>query len=108
MNKFHVICILFIIPFNAKSECSPDTVQFYLDKGFNQEQITQLCSTAQTTPTYQPYQKPVVIYQEGAVHGKSAEENKAINKLQGGMAARSIEITDSHLNYIRSVCFQSR
>lgn len=101
------IIILFVfIQNNALSACDPDTVQFYLDKGFNQDQITQLCSPATNTPTYEPFQKPVVIYQEGAVKGKSGEESKAINILTSSLAARSIEVTDQSINFITPVCIR--
>lgn len=90
------------------ADCTPDTVQFYLDKGFNQAQITQLCSSSSSeAPVYQPYQKPTIIYQEGGSHGgSSAEENKAISQIKGGLAARSIEVTPERINYIRQVCIK--
>ena len=86
--------------------CDPDTVQFYLDKGFSQEQITKLCSGATgTVPKYEPYQKPVVIYQEGGIQaGATAEERKAISELKGSIAGRSVDVTEDSVNYIRAVC----
>ena len=106
-NIFIYIPLLFCSPM-AIAECDTDTVQFYIDKGFNQDQITQLCSATQSsTPAYQPYQKPLVIYQEGTRQGKTAEESRAINVIQGGVAARSIEINDTTINYIRNVCFRA-
>lgn len=105
-----ILCMLLCSPYAAFSKCAPETIQFYLDKGFNQEQITELCSSSTSTPqTYEPFQKPVVIYREGSQGkpGITAEERKAINVVQISLAARSIEVTDSHINYIRPVCLRA-
>lgn len=110
MNIFLIRCSHFAILFlllhkPAFSACDPDTVQFYLDKGFSHEQITALCAESNnTTPQYQPYQKPVVIYQEGGQVGSNTEEKRALTKLKNSLAARSIEITDTSINFIAPVC----
>jgi hypothetical protein len=90
--------------------CDPDTVKFYLDKGFTPDQVTELCSQGgeeSSAPSYQPYQKPVVIYQQGVVPGMSADESKAIQDLKDSMNARSIDVTDEKINYIRPVCLRA-
>lgn len=88
--------------------CTPDTINFYLDKGFTQEQITKLCAgSSESAPTYQPYQKPVVIYQEGHVNGNTAEERKAISELRGSIDGRSVDVTKTHINFIRKVCIRA-
>lgn len=106
MRIFILIVALVAYPYASWGACDPETVQFYLDKGFTQEQITKLCSESSTSkPTYEPYQKPVVIYQEGGYKpGISAEERKAIQELKGGIDGRSIDVTDTSINYIRRVC----
>lgn len=108
-THFSSITILFFIVHKAAfSACDPDTVQFYLDKGFTQEQITALCvESNNATPEYQPYQKPVVIYQEGGQIGGvggNTEETRALAKLKNSLAARSIEITNTKINFIAPVC----
>lgn len=106
-----LLLILLSLPAASLAECTKETIQFYLDKGFNQEQVTELCtaSTSESSEaaSYEPYQKPVVIIQEGGTSdetGLSADEKKAINALRGGINARSVEITPEAINYIRKVC----
>ena len=105
--RIYILSILLLsIPYISWGACDPETVQFYLDKGFTQEQITKLCSqSSNNAPQYEPYQKPVVIYQEGGYKpGVSAEERKAIQELKGSISGRSVDITDDHISYIRNVC----
>ena len=101
----YLFLVFLLIPLNSYSACTPETIQFYLDKGFTHEQVTKLCAESSTAaPTYQPYQKPVVIYQEGGGSGNSVEERRAVNELRGGLDVRSVDITDDQINYIRNVC----
>ncbi len=103
MQRF--ILILLLLPTTSFAECSQETIQYYLDKGFNQEQITKLCTTTTNeAESYQPYEKPVVIVQEGYATGIDADESRAINALRGGIDARSVEITPENVNYIKKVC----
>ena len=98
---------LLLLPQSIWGACDPATIEFYLEKGFTQEQITKLCSHSANnkTPQYQPYQKPVVIYQEGGHKpGVSAEERKAIQELKGSIAGRSVDVSDTSISYIRPVC----
>ncbi len=109
-NPFYPLTILFLTT-SAWAECTPETVEFYLDKGFTQEQITQLCSQSSSeASSYQPYQKPIVIMQEGASpssRGLTIEERRAVNELKGGINGRSIEVTDTHINFIQKVCIRA-
>lgn len=110
MARNYLIYIsLIFIPFTAWGACDPETVQFYLEKGFTQEQITKLCSnSSNNTPKYEPFQKPVVIYQEGGSRpGLSAEERKAVKELRGSIAGRAVDVTDDSISYIRPVCLQA-
>ena len=103
------ITILLSLTASISFACDPDTVEFYLEKGFSQEQITKICSQSPSTDNkgYQPYQKPVVIVQEGYSPGTTAEERKAVNELKGSLDARSVDVTDSHVNYIKRVCIKA-
>ncbi|MDW3096003.1 MAG: hypothetical protein R8G33_10050 [Gammaproteobacteria bacterium] len=104
---FRLTFIFLILPATSFAACTQEAIQFYLDKGFNQEQITKLCSSSgDSTPSYQPYQKPVVIVQEGYATGVNAEERKAISALRGGIDGRSVDITTNGINYIRKVCIK--
>ncbi len=110
-RNYLIYITLLFCPTYAWAECDPDTVQFYLDKGFTQEQITKLCSTSSNnTPKYEPFQKPVVIYQEGGDSrrpGLSAEERKAEKELRGSIAGRAVDVTEESINYIRPVCLSA-
>ena len=109
LKRLLLTTLLLTITSNLWAGCTPETVQFYLDKGFTQEQITKLCaSSTNTAPAYQPYQKPVVIVQEGyGGNSYSAEERKAISELRGSISGRSVDITDTHINYITKVCIRA-
>lgn len=92
----------------AWAACTPETVNFYLEKGFNQEQITKLCSQASTpAPSYQPYQKPVVIVKQGYMPGMSEEASRAVRTLKGSIDGRSIDVTDNKINYISKLCLKA-
>ena len=106
--RLTVFPALIIFSQAAQAACSPQTVEFYLEKGFNQAQITKLCTAGNDTQAaYQPYQKPVVIHQQGPVSGHTAEQRRAIAELSGSIDGRSVEITDTHINYIRRVCIRA-
>ena len=109
MLKQLVISIIFLLTSSISwAACNPETIQFYLDKGFNQEQITKLCSQGSTSaPSYQPYQKPVVIVQEGYGNSNSVEEKRAKSELRGSIDGRSVDVTDSQIKFIRKVCVRA-
>ena len=46
IQLFVLTCITGIFPVSAFAQCSIEEVEFFLEKGFSQEQITTLCSTA--------------------------------------------------------------
>ena len=105
-----LIFILFFPGATLWAACDPETVKFYIDKGFTPDQVTKLCTQEggeASTPSYQPYQKPVVIYQQGVVPGMTSAESNAIQDLQDALAARSIDVTDERINYIRPVCLRA-
>ena len=108
LNRFIITLLLLLTTSILWAECTPDTIQFYLDKGFTQEQITKLCAqSSSSTPTYQPYQKPVVIVQEGYGSGSSPEIRRAENELRGSIDGRSVVVTDDAINFIRKVCVRA-
>ncbi len=108
MLKRLFICSSLLITSDLWADCSPETIEFYLDKGFNQEQITKLCAeSSNSAPTYQPYQKPIVIVQEGYGSGNSAEERRAESDLRGSIDGRSVDVSDSHIKFIRKVCVRA-
>ena len=120
--RFLAVFTLFVLinfPALSFSACSKDDIEFYLDKGFTQEQITQLCSASgggsnstETVPDYTPYQQKVIIYQDGGgpeidKDGFNKEERLAINDLKAGGDIIKLKVTESHINYVRKVCIIS-
>lgn len=113
---FIISLILLIAPLSGFSKCSKEDINFYLEKGFSQDQITQLCSagggsTSESAPDYTPYQQKVIIYQEGTgpdkKDGFTKEERTAINDLKAGGDIIKLQVTQTHLNYVRKVCIIS-
>ena len=108
--KLSISVILFLSSSLLWAGCTQDTITFYLEKGFTQEQITKLCAEAteaESKPSYQPYQKPIVIYQEGGAPGNTVEERRAASELKGSIDGRSVDVTDTHINFIRKVCVRA-
>jgi len=99
------------------AECNREDVQFYLDKGFTQEQVTQLCSAAksngESTPDYTPYQQKVIIYKEGGGEpkgikdGLTQEEREAVNTLKAGGDISNLEVTPETISYSAKTCIIS-
>ena len=89
--------------------CSKEDIEFYLDKGFSQEQITQLCSASQASvPDYQPYQQKVIIYSTeeapGVKGGFTREERKAIKTLDEGADVVNLEVDQNFIKYTSVIC----
>jgi len=107
-----LITLYLLIPTLSYSACSKEDIQFYLEKGFTQEQITQLCATSSSesaVPDYKPYQQKVIIYKDGGEpgidkDGFTKEERTAINDLKAGGDIIKLNVTSSHINYVRKVC----
>ena len=106
--------LLLFTPVSAFSKCSKDDISFYLEKGFTQEQITQLCSSTggdSVVPDYQPYQQKVIVYTNeegpGKKDGLTKEERVAISDLKAGGDIIKLKVTPTHINYIRKVCIVS-
>jgi len=106
---------LLFTPTLGSAKCSKEDIAFYLEKGFSQDQITQLCATSSEgseVPDYQPYQQKVIIYQDGGgptidKEGFNKEERAAVNSLKAGGDVIKLKVTPSHINYIRKVCIIS-
>jgi hypothetical protein len=110
-----IILFLFTMSSVAYAQCGKDDIEFYLEKGFTQEQITQLCSggsgvaDSESIPNYTPYQQKVIIYQQGSgpeidKDGFTQEERKAISDLEAGGDVTNLEITSEAISYTRKVC----
>ena len=103
-------CLLLCLPGIGFSACDKEDVKFYLDKGFTQEQITQLCAASKAeAPDYTPYQQKVIIYQQGegarsVKDGFTYEERMAIKELQVGADVVGMTVDQDSLQYTVKVC----
>ena len=96
----------------ASAGCNKEDIQFYLDKGFTQEQITQLCSatgSSNNEPDYTPYQQQVIIYKEGGEapglkDGLTKEEREAVNTIKAGGKISKLQVTPQTISYSGKVC----
>ncbi len=111
MKFTFIAIILFLVWSQASfSACSKEDVQFYLDKGFSQEQITQLCaeSGGASVPDYQPYQQKVIIYSSeeapGIKDGFTLEERKAIKDIKLGADVVGLTVDQNYLRYTSKIC----
>lgn len=95
----------------ALAGCNKEDIQFYLDKGFTQEQITQLCGTSDSEssiPDYKPYQQQVIIYKEGAEpdikDGFTREERAAIKDLKLGADVVGLTVDQDKIQFTLKLC----
>lgn len=110
------IILSLLLPSLLYADCSREDINFYLEKGFSQEQITQLCSTAsstnsESTPDYTPYQQQVIIYKDGgkpeAKDGLTVEERAAFNDLKLGADVTALKLTPEDFSYTAKLCLRS-
>lgn len=105
-----LICLLFfMLSMTGHSACNKEDVEFYLDKGFTQEQITQLCSESSAeVPDYTPYQQKVIIYQQGEgpgiKDGFTYEERQAIRELEIGTDVVDLIVDKDSIQFTVRVC----
>lgn len=103
-------CLLLCIPCIGLPACDKEDVKFYLDKGFTQEQITQLCTASKAeAPDYTPYQQKVIIYQQGegapgVRDGFTYKERMAIKELQVGTDVVGLIVDQDSIQYTVRVC----
>ncbi len=94
----------------AFSKCSKEDVDFYLEKGFTHEQITQLCAAASdaSVPDYKPYQQQVIIYSDeagpSARDGFTRKESKAIRDLEDGVDVIGLKVNQDAIQYTLKIC----
>ncbi len=101
--------LLLCLPGAGFSACDKEDVKFYLDKGFTQDQVTQLCAGSKAeVPDYTPYQQQVIIYQQGEAPGVkdgfTREERMAIKELQVGTDVVNLTVDQDSIQYTVKVC----
>ena len=97
------ILLLFSAPV-AWAECAREDIQFYLDKGFTTEQVTQLCagSTGGEKKKYRAYTEEYVDRQDREYQARMRLEREAA--LRNAIEATDIRIERGYLYYIRPQC----
>lgn len=89
----------------AQAECSREDVQFYLDRGFTAEQVTQLCSPAQQEQPdrkYRAYTDEYIDREDAEYRARLRTEREV--SLRSSIAAVGIALRGGHLYYTRKVC----
>lgn len=111
MRLISVIFLLVgsLVPPSVFAKCGKEDVDFYLEKGFTPEQITQLCATSDAdVPDYKPYQQQVIIYSNeegpGVKDGFTREERQAIKDLQQGVDVVGLVVDQDSIQYTVKVC----
>lgn len=91
----------------AQAECAREDVQFYLDRGFTQEQVTKLCApaAAPARPAAQRYR----AYADEYVDRQSEEYTARMRlehevSLRNSIEAAGVRVGDGHLHYIHKDC----
>ena len=105
-----------LLPAAAFAKCDKEDVAFYLDKGFTQEQVTQLCTASEAeVPDYKPYQQQVIIYssEEGLggpdiKDGFTRQERQAIRHLQQGADVFGLTVDQDAIRYSVRVCLAAQ
>ena len=111
--------------------CDPEDVQFYLDRGFSQEQITKICSVdTSDVPEYTPYEPPAVVIERPAVRsprdGRSRDtrgvaadarmdfstftdrERAAVKTLVAGADVIGLMVDEDSVQYTKQACLEVR
>ena len=90
----------------AHAECSRSDIDYYLDKGFTQAQVTALCSGDETSSrrgdNYEAYDDPVERYAREVEERRRSEES--IYFIKSALVATNIEVTPEKLEYTRRFC----
>ena len=97
----------FLLLFSASSvwaECSREDIQFYLDKGFSTEQVTQLCagSTGGEKKKYRAYTDEYVDRTDREYQARMRVEREAA--LRNAIEATDIRLQKGYLYYTRPQC----
>ena len=106
--RFPFLLCLLCAAAQARAECAREDVQFYLDKGFTNEQVTKLCAAAGGAPA-RPEAGRYRAYTDEYVDRKDEEYTARLRIEREVFLRNSIEATDirvdgGSLYYIRETC----
>ena len=106
-----------LLPATSLGKCDKEDITFYLEKGFTQEQITQLCTVSETeVPDYKPYQQQVIIYSseqelggpDEIKNGLTREERLAVKHLKQGADVLGLTVDQDSIRYNIRTCLASQ
>lgn len=90
----------------AQAGCTRDDVQFYLDRGFTTEQVTQLCGTAKPAQPsgskYRAYTDEYVDREDESYQVRVRAEREVF--LRSSIAAGGVALRGGNLFYTREIC----
>lgn len=91
----------------ARAECAREDVQFYLDKGFTQEQVTKLCAPAAGAARpeagrYRAYTEEYVDREDEEYTARMRVEREVF--LRNAIEATDIRVDGGRLHYTRENC----
>ena len=122
-----LVCLGLALAPNSYGACDPDDVEFYLDKGFSQEQVTKICSIDDSeVPEYTPYQPPAVVIQPPTPHqarratapdgrtepadldlsGFTDQEKTAVETLVSGADVLGLIVDEDSIQYTKQACLE--
>ena len=87
----------------AQAECSREDVQFYLERGFNHEQVAQLCSAQpRAKQSYRAYTEEYVDRADHEYQARMRLEREVT--LRGAIEGNDVQLQGGYLSYIRKQC----
>ena len=120
IKSFFLLSLLFLP--KSYADCAREDVSYYLEQGFNHEQIVQLCARQNTVPKEQPHpstqelqQKPLLSKKEQIKHPvvPSSRHSEAASVygnldaifLSTAIEAYEVKVTDEAIMLTRKDCF---
>ncbi len=105
MNIRLLTCLLWFVAPLVHAECAREDVQFYLERGFTPEQITQLCSATPKSSGSKQYQSYADEYVDR--HDHEYQQRIRLEQevaLRGAIEGSDIRLRNGYLSYIRKQC----
>ena len=120
-------CLGLVLAPTSYAACDPDDVEFYLEKGFTQEQITKICSIDDSdVPEYTPFEPPTVVIERrtprsqrgAAARGERTAhtdmdlsaftdtERNAVETLVAGADVHGLMVDQDSIQYTKQACLE--
>lgn len=121
------VCLWLALASSSYAGCDPEDVQFYLDRGFSQEQITKICSVdTSDIPEYTPYEPSVTVIERAPrreirrgrdthaqetgmdLGGFTDRERAAVETLVSGADVIGLMVNEDSVQYTKQACLEVR